>query len=445
MTVARHSFTSRFVKAARLVSLNGWIIALLGIPAALLIGSWTILLFIIVLLACWQALYLVITAVFRSQRGRVRSRLRFHVTSWGITYGVITFFFCLLAFQWGVNLFSLAAAFLVSGLLCSAVLAALSLTRMRLEWNVPRHIFASEPFATEVKLTNEKPVLGAFAVRASTAGGDGDPSAPEHHVWRLSPGRTASVTLRQALPARGNHRLPPVLLKSGFPFGLTETRLRVERREEVLVLPRLGRIHQDALVREKGGEAQWLMQLRRKEEQGEFRSLREYQPGDDPRYIHWPTSARLRKLYVREFERQEMHSVLILLDASLPASVADPDDRLLRLEKAVSFAATLGALLSARNVFFAFASYCPDLVTLPYQGGRGHLFSLLEALALAETTDEHTLTDLLAAVDPRETHGAVCLVSPGLSEAGATPGLDASAICVDVCEPEFDEIFSFGH
>ncbi|WP_201613772.1 DUF58 domain-containing protein [Gulosibacter hominis] len=45
-----------------------------------------------------------------------------------------------------------------------------------------------------------------------------------------------------------------------------------------------------------------------------FHSLRDYAPGDDRRHVHWPTSARLGRLVVREFEQTRRSEHLVVLD-----------------------------------------------------------------------------------------------------------------------------------
>ncbi len=44
------------------------------------------------------------------------------------------------------------------------------------------------------------------------------------------------------------------------------------------------------------------------------RSVREFQTGDSLRHIHWPTSARLGKLFVREYDAETLPAYNILLD-----------------------------------------------------------------------------------------------------------------------------------
>lgn len=66
-----------------------------------------------------------------------------------------------------------------------------------------------------------------------------------------------------------------------------------------------------------------------------FVSLREYVAGDDPRMIHWPTTARTGTLMVREHVEVRRPEFTVVLDTSL--SVGTEDD----FEEAVDVAATL--------------------------------------------------------------------------------------------------------
>jgi uncharacterized protein (DUF58 family) len=72
-----------------------------------------------------------------------------------------------------------------------------------------------------------------------------------------------------------------------------------------------------------------------------FHALREYQPGDDRRAIHWRTTARVGKLMVRQFEETRRAHLLIVLPTAL-ADYATEDD----FETAISVAGSL-----ARHAF----------------------------------------------------------------------------------------------
>ena len=63
--------------------------------------------------------------------------------------------------------------------------------------------------------------------------------------------------------------------------------------------------------------------------------MREYVAGDDPRMIHWPTTARIGTLMVREHVEVRRPEFTIVLDTAPTAGT--PDD----FEEAVDVAATL--------------------------------------------------------------------------------------------------------
>lgn len=80
-----------------------------------------------------------------------------------------------------------------------------------------------------------------------------------------------------------------------------------------------------------------------------FHALREYQPGDDRRFIHWRSSAKTGTFMVRQFEETRRSRMMVVLDLASEAYEA-PDD----FELAVSAAASLGAraIRDARSISF---------------------------------------------------------------------------------------------
>ena len=443
-------FPARLSRLTRLIAITLWIAAGVSVPPLLILRDYESTLLILVTVVAWHVGSALVSSLV--PRAAPRATLRFHyrLTPWGLVYCCIGLTFCFASLQWGMNLIYLTAAFLLALGVCAVVFPAMMLRQASVDWDKPEHVFAGSPFPMEVAVRNQRTKWGglsAFGLKVSRNGRDGLEPQRVHIIRRLAPGQERSVLLRQYSPERGMQRLHPVTIATRFPFGMVEAAMEIRSDREVLVLPRMGFIRQEALLHHKAGEARWLLELRRRDQQGEFQSLREYKPGDNPRHIHWVTSARLHKLYVREFERREINSVLILLDSFAPPETADKARaRLERYEKAVSFAASMAALLTERNVFYAFASYCPDLNSFPYDSGQGHLYSLLEALALAGTTSEHTVADLAAAVDlHRVGAGGVCLITPGPLSAGQRESvlgpLAGCSVSIDVSEPEFDEIF----
>lgn len=70
---------------------------------------------------------------------------------------------------------------------------------------------------------------------------------------------------------------------------------------------------------------------------GEFHSLREYVPGDEPRTIHWRASARGDELKVRKYSAEGLRRCTVVLDQLVPSDEAHAD----AFERAVVAAASL--------------------------------------------------------------------------------------------------------
>jgi hypothetical protein len=97
---------------------------------------------------------------------------------------------------------------------------------------------------------------------------------------------------------------------------------------------------------------------------------RAIRPGDDPRDIHWRSSARLREPVIREYERDGAETRWICLDTR-----AEPTDA---SEVAVEVAASLAARAIAEGRPVALAA--GDVVIEPGEG-PGQLERILDVLA----------------------------------------------------------------
>ncbi|MGH7254576.1 MAG: DUF58 domain-containing protein, partial [Nitrospirales bacterium] len=113
-------------------------------------------------------------------------------------------------------------------------------------------------------------------------------------------------------------------------------------------------------------------------------SLREYQPGDDSRTIHWKTSARQGRLIIREMEAEDQRRVTLALPTRLPDDIAreeQPEVIEQAFEQAVVLVASLAAYLARRGYT------CRLLVgedETAFGSGEAHLHDMLRLLALCQ-------------------------------------------------------------
>jgi uncharacterized protein (DUF58 family) len=70
-----------------------------------------------------------------------------------------------------------------------------------------------------------------------------------------------------------------------------------------------------------------------------FHGIQEFRPGDNPRHIHWKTTARTRRLMRRVMDDERGGDLIVFLDTDV--SGIDGEERRKALETAVSCAATL--------------------------------------------------------------------------------------------------------
>ena len=126
----------------------------------------------------------------------------------------------------------------------------------------------------------------------------------------------------------------PVHLSHTDPLGILERRTRLSEGLSLMVHPRTVRIPaaSSGLVRDLEGEASQDLSA----DDVAFHSLRDYQPGDDPRIVHWRTSAKHGTLLVRQFEPSRRSDTVICF-TSAPEEVSRED-----FELALSIVATIG-------------------------------------------------------------------------------------------------------
>jgi len=112
----------------------------------------------------------------------------------------------------------------------------------------------------------------------------------------------------------GEYFTGPVELAGADPLGLFPWRREFDVRTRVVVYPT---IHRVATANTRGLPAGNLAATSRVyEDVTQFRSIREYAPGDEMKRINWKASARMGKLFSTEFQPTLYFPVLILLNLS---------------------------------------------------------------------------------------------------------------------------------
>ncbi|WP_216216594.1 DUF58 domain-containing protein [Amycolatopsis aidingensis] len=130
----------------------------------------------------------------------------------------------------------------------------------------------------------------------------------------LPAGGSTESTYPLPTDRRGRHVLPAPAVGHADPLQLLRTRAAHGRESVLYVYPRAHRIAPLPMagIREtEGGDAHGSAR-----DGVAFHSLRDYQPGDDWRRIHWPSTARTGTLQVRHHVVPDEPRQLIVLDTS---------------------------------------------------------------------------------------------------------------------------------
>ncbi len=194
---------------------------------------------------------------------------------------------------------------------------------------------------------------------------------------------TGSIPTRR----RGVFDVGPFEIERVDPFWLTVGRRRDTVRTSVIIHPKVyDLVGPHGAVRVVENES--VLRRATSDPMSGFVSMREYVAGDDPRMIHWPTTARTGTLMVREHVEVRRPEFTVVLDTS--PSAGTPDD----FEEAVDVAATLavhairtGLDVVVRTTDSNHAGRPTPLVTDA---------SVLDLLTPVQQSDPHTLLPVAA-------------------------------------------------
>jgi uncharacterized protein (DUF58 family) len=261
-------------------------------------------------------------------------------------------------------LFAMLLGFItISGFLSEQVHRGLSVHRVQ-----PRVVHAGAPAYFGLAVENRKGRVPSFSLHLEEV----DPASGalrRHYILRLGPGESTTRVYPLVFPRRGLHRLSGYRVWTRFPFGLFTKATRLREAEEVLVLPAVYPLL-GAAAGSPWGAGQ--RPQPRRGQGAELHALRDFRPGDDPRLVHWKSTARLGRLILRELEDEETSRLrLVLVDPS-PGAAEDA------VERDISLAASLAAHWVGRG--HEVQLVLPDRET-PWGSDPRHLRQILESLA----------------------------------------------------------------
>jgi len=201
------------------------------------------------------------------------------------------------AINTGNNLLYLLVSLLLALIIVSGVLSEQSMRGLELIAVDPEEIFAGQPALFGITVVNRKRWLASYSITVEIL----SPTSATRFLYlpRLDAQAERLMTWEDTLPRRGRHRLAGVRITTRFPFGLFLKAARAALTSEVVVYPAVLPVSPE-LLRQFGATGD--RATRRRGRGTDLYNLRGYRSGDDPRLIHWRSSAKTQELLVRELE-----------------------------------------------------------------------------------------------------------------------------------------------
>lgn len=227
--------------------------------------------------------------------------------------------------------------------------------------------------------------------------------------------------IRSLCTQRGRFRLGPMTLRSGDPLGIFNVTQEISATSHIVVYPMVEELttFEPSVSDLSGGEAR---RQRTYQITTNVASIRDYAPGDSLNRIHWPSTARARRLMTKEFELDPTADIWIYLDLYQSTQFVLPWDansaevgiyalnrRTLRnntsnrtllppstTEYGISLAASLARYFLNKDRAVGMSSFSRNREFLQSDRGERQMNKILEGLAVVEGEGSIPFAQLIA-------------------------------------------------
>ena len=286
----------------------------------------------------------------------------------------------------------MAGPFVLNGWVVVAMLARVNVSRC-----LPVSVSAGTWFSVEIRMKNEKRLLSSRLVEVrDVIQGKNIRDEGKVVFVRVAPREQRSAHYDICISDRGLYQFGPLRLSSRFPLGIGERGHVVTARDEVIVYPKTGRLLPAWKRRERElAESTSRANARVGLFDDEFHGIREYRSGDNPRAIHWRSSARRGHFMVKEHEQHREADLIVLLDLCSSSEFSKPLQ-----ERTISLAATICIEQTRQSSSGRYRLMIAgrDLQAVECSGARSFRDAALKELAVCEPSPKAELASMLLAV-----------------------------------------------
>ena len=277
----------------------------------------------------------------------------------------------------GNNLLYIILGAMLSFIVASGVMSNIDLKKLEVIRESIDSPFARTPTIYRIDLKNKKKFFSSYLILVEEKSLDG----PNVFIPVIEPSDTSFGVIRAVFPKRGHYKLGRIKISTNFPFGLFSKGMSVDLGQEVLVFPQIreidpekygfsGSAGETSVGRFGYGSEPW--------------GVKEFLPGDNPKYIHWKSSAKRDDFMKKEFAKETERRVTVKIP---PVGSMSSDV----IEEKVETAASLSARFIREG--YAVGLMLPGKYIDP-DWGKFQLYTILRELALFDARADFTAVSL---------------------------------------------------
>ena len=350
------------------------------------------------------------------QPSRRTGQIRLRLTGAGWLFLLISVLVGIAAVKSNASLLFVLFGAMMGALVFSCVAARRSVGGVDLRRDVPSRVWQNQTVHLGYYLRNRRrwmPCLGLGVEEVAPVGLEGVAG----YCLHLPAGSAFRAGSRFTARQRGAIELRKARVSTVFPFGLVSACRHIEAPTDMIVWPAKGKLTRQLLQR-GAVETSSAAPSGDSSGQDEFFGLRDYRPGDAPRWIHWRKSASRNMPVVREMARPVPEVLWVVLDTRSAGGLADGQrvgERMLRL------AATLVDYAFSRGYQVGVALGSGDeAVALAPAAGLAPHHRALDALAQAQPNEHLQLGDVVARIRlPQIRKAQVIVIAPQAADLDA--------------------------
>ncbi len=168
--------------------------------------------------------------------------------------------------------------------------------------------------SSQLRLEDTAPAdLLTDSTQSTSDAGDLDVMGPRFRLSHLEVGSTVELEYQALARRRGHYVLGPLTVQCGDPFGMCTLLQPVSPAQTLIVTPTVTPLSLNPLIDGRAGLGD-----HRGQTLGAYgddaAAVRAYRHGDDPRRVHWRSTARAGELMVRQQEQPRHARATVMLD-----------------------------------------------------------------------------------------------------------------------------------